>query len=115
VIPKIDYNVFYRAAQQMAPVCKPPLPTLPDSLEGLKLNWDNEGVHSFSNKPANECCDRDNENEIGKTPIKEIIHRIHTVLLDYHIMEGWIICPDTERKFTILKGIPNMILHEDEL
>lgn len=40
---------------------------------------------------------------------------IHHVLFNIHILEGFLICPDTGRKFSIKQGIPNMILHEDEL
>ena len=36
-------------------------------------------------------------------------------LFEIHIMEGILICPDTQREFPIKDGIPNMILHEDEL
>jgi multifunctional methyltransferase subunit TRM112 len=30
-------------------------------------------------------------------------------------VEGILLCPDTGRKFPIKDGIPNMILHEDEV
>ena len=89
-VKKLDYTVFYRAAQQIASLCQPPLPTLPESLGGVMGSDD--GVQ-----------------------IKETIQIIHSVLLDYHVVEGFLVCPDTKRKFTILQGIPNMILHEDEL
>mmetsp|Transcript_53873 Transcript_53873/g.65033 ORF Transcript_53873/g.65033 Transcript_53873/m.65033 type:complete len:135 (-) Transcript_53873:192-596(-) len=40
---------------------------------------------------------------------------LHTMLLDVHVIEGDLVCPDTGRKFPVKEGIPNMILHEDEL
>jgi multifunctional methyltransferase subunit TRM112 len=40
---------------------------------------------------------------------------IFCALFEIHVMEGVLICPDTQREFPIKDGIPNMILHEDEL
>jgi uncharacterized protein YbaR (Trm112 family) len=39
----------------------------------------------------------------------------HWLLFDLHIQEGILICPSTQRQFLIKDGIPNMILHEDEI
>ena len=44
-----------------------------------------------------------------------LIQTLHTILMDVHIVEGHLVCPDTGRKFPIKEGIPNMILHEDEV
>mmetsp|Transcript_5357 Transcript_5357/g.8456 ORF Transcript_5357/g.8456 Transcript_5357/m.8456 type:complete len:135 (-) Transcript_5357:161-565(-) len=44
-----------------------------------------------------------------------ILEALHQVLFDIHVIEGHLICPDTGRKFPIKDGIPNMILHEDEI
>ena len=43
------------------------------------------------------------------------IQAVHDVLSDFHIMEADMICPKCARKFPINKGIPNMLLHGDEL
>ncbi|CAD6217041.1 unnamed protein product [Miscanthus lutarioriparius] len=43
------------------------------------------------------------------------IRRIHHALLEVHVQEGSLVCPDTSRCFPINKGIPNMMLHEDEV
>jgi multifunctional methyltransferase subunit TRM112 len=43
------------------------------------------------------------------------IEALHQVLFNVHILEGELVCPDTGRKFPIKQGIPNMILHEDEI
>ena len=40
---------------------------------------------------------------------------LHFFLFDVHILDGMLQCPDTKRKFPIKDGIPNMILHEDEV
>lgn len=39
----------------------------------------------------------------------------HKLLLDVHVTEGALICPETGRRFPIHEGIPNMLLHEDEV
>ena len=36
-------------------------------------------------------------------------------ILQLEVMEGNLICPETGRKFPISKGIPNMLLNEDEV
>mmetsp|Transcript_24322 Transcript_24322/g.43982 ORF Transcript_24322/g.43982 Transcript_24322/m.43982 type:complete len:126 (-) Transcript_24322:127-504(-) len=45
----------------------------------------------------------------------ETMAQFHRVLFDIHVMEGHLICPDTGRRFPIKGGIPNMVLHEDEI
>ena len=40
---------------------------------------------------------------------------LHHILFEIHVMEGFLICPETGRKFPIRDGIPNMLLHEDEV
>ena len=46
---------------------------------------------------------------------EEEIEMLHKVLFDIHVLDGDLICPDTGRKFPIRDGIPNMVLHEDEI
>jgi multifunctional methyltransferase subunit TRM112 len=53
--------------------------------------------------------------ELGKELDDATISALHTILLDVHVLEGNLTCPDTGRKFPIKEGIPNMILHEDEV
>jgi multifunctional methyltransferase subunit TRM112 len=43
------------------------------------------------------------------------LEALYHVLFNIHIIEGELVCPDTGRKFPIKQGIPNMILHEDEI
>jgi len=45
----------------------------------------------------------------------EALKKIHHVLLEVHVMEGDLVCPESGRKFGIKEGIPNMLLHEDEV
>eukprot|EP00816_Leptocylindrus_hargravesii_P005847 CAMPEP_0196809118 /NCGR_PEP_ID=MMETSP1362-20130617/9089_1 /TAXON_ID=163516 /ORGANISM="Leptocylindrus danicus, Strain CCMP1856" /LENGTH=92 /DNA_ID=CAMNT_0042183699 /DNA_START=415 /DNA_END=693 /DNA_ORIENTATION=- len=46
---------------------------------------------------------------------EEVIEMLHKVLFDIHVLDGDLVCPDTGRKFPIRDGIPNMVLHEDEI
>ncbi|KAI5654824.1 hypothetical protein M9H77_32011 [Catharanthus roseus] len=45
---------------------------------------------------------------------EEFLRKFHHALLELHLEEGSLICPETGRKFPVNKGIPNMLLHEDE-
>ena len=40
---------------------------------------------------------------------------VHKLLFDIHVNKGYLICPESGRKFPINDGIPNMLLHEDEV
>ena len=51
----------------------------------------------------------------GDTIAEPILKAFHFFLFDVHVLEGTLQCPDTGRKFNIKNGIPNMILHEDEI
>ncbi|XP_078157166.1 multifunctional methyltransferase subunit TRM112 homolog A-like [Carex rostrata] len=46
---------------------------------------------------------------------EDFLRRFHHALLELHVEEGALVCPETGRKFPISKGIPNMLLHEDEV
>jgi multifunctional methyltransferase subunit TRM112 len=43
------------------------------------------------------------------------LRRIHHALLEIHVQQGALVCPESGRTFPIDKGIPNMMLHEDEV
>jgi multifunctional methyltransferase subunit TRM112 len=44
-----------------------------------------------------------------------VLVALHKILFDIHIIEGNLICPESGRKFPVKDGIPNMLLHEDEV
>ncbi|GAA0173271.1 hypothetical protein LIER_26925 [Lithospermum erythrorhizon] len=46
---------------------------------------------------------------------EEFLRKFHHALLELHLEEGSLVCPQTGRKFPVCKGIPNMLLHEDEV
>jgi len=43
------------------------------------------------------------------------LRQVHHAMLEIHVVEGALVCPDTGRRYPITNGIPNMLLHEDEL
>ena len=42
------------------------------------------------------------------------LHSFHHALLEVALEEGALICPETGRKFAVSKGIPNLLLNDDE-
>ena len=40
---------------------------------------------------------------------------LHHVLLEVHVEEGALICPESGHRFAITSGIPNMLLDEDKV
>lgn len=40
---------------------------------------------------------------------------VHDLVMDIHVMEGALVCPHCGRSYPVSKGIPNMLLKEDEL
>lgn len=97
LLPKINYKALLYAIQQISPLCateKIDIPELPDSIE----------VSSGEDGTLGTAC-------IDET----LLRKIHTMLFDVHVVEGHLVCPGTGRRFPITMGIPNMILHEDEI
>jgi len=48
-------------------------------------------------------------------PPQELLEKLHHSLFEIHVVKGALVCPETGRKFPIDDGIPNMLLHEDEI
>ncbi|KAK2659751.1 hypothetical protein Ddye_006284 [Dipteronia dyeriana] len=46
---------------------------------------------------------------------EDFLRKFHHAILELHLEEGALVCPQTGRKFPVNKGIPNMLLHEDEV
>ncbi|KAL6184748.1 PREDICTED: multifunctional methyltransferase subunit TRM112-like protein At1g22270 [Fragaria vesca subsp. vesca] len=55
------------------------------------------------------------EVEPSKLDSEEFLQKFHHALLELHLEEGALVCPETGRRFPVSKGIPNMLLHEDEV
>jgi multifunctional methyltransferase subunit TRM112 len=85
-LPKLDYAALVQAALQLS-TNLPDIPQLPTE------------------------CPRD----LGGDSDETLVNNLHRILFDIHVMEVALVCPDTGRRFPIKDGIPNMILHEDEI
>lgn len=44
-----------------------------------------------------------------------LLRQIHHILFEVHLIDGHLVCPESLRKFPVKDGIPNMLLHEDEV
>ncbi|MCO5597836.1 hypothetical protein L7F22_051920 [Adiantum nelumboides] len=85
----------------------------PDFLRHIfpKLEWKafRDAAHSLGVNNLPEQVDSDMLLD------EEFLHRFHHALLEVHLEEGALICPETGRRFPVSKGIPNMLLNEDEV
>lgn len=45
---------------------------------------------------------------------EEFLKQAHHILLEVDVIEGHLVCPESERKFPIKNGIPNMLLEDSE-
>lgn len=46
---------------------------------------------------------------------ESFLKEAHKAICEVEVMEGALICPDTNREFPIQKGVANMVLMEDEV
>jgi multifunctional methyltransferase subunit TRM112 len=44
----------------------------------------------------------------------DFLKSVHDLVMDIHVVEGALVCPNCARSYPIRKGIPNMLLREDE-
>ncbi len=79
----------------------------------LKLNWlvVKNGAHDMA---VSEIADVESISEAVLAD-EGLLRRIHHVLFEVNLIEGFLVCPESGRKFPVNDGIPNMLLHEDEI
>merc|ERR550525_335152 len=60
---------------------------------------------------------KDIPNKLEESMLEDdaFIGKCHHALMEVHVTDGYLICPESKRKFPIRDGIPNMLLREDEL
>ena len=46
---------------------------------------------------------------------ESFLKAVHDLVMDVHVLEGALVCPHCARSFPIKKGIPNMLLRDDEI
>ena len=90
LLPKINYPALTGAVTQISHHCEPPLPAIPEELD---VN-DDDRLRNLDDATVSS---------------------LHKVLFDVYLVEGFLICPGTGRRFPVKQRIPNMILHEDEI
>jgi multifunctional methyltransferase subunit TRM112 len=107
ILSKIDYGALCQARLQLLEHCATVTnqtnddlawrdwPQLPETLPETLLS-------------SNDTSESDSETTV-------LAAALFRWLFEIHVLEGWLVCPDTGREFPIKDGIPNMILHEDEL
>eukprot|EP00904_Undaria_pinnatifida_P007669 jgi/Undpi1/4031/HiC_scaffold_16.g07398.m1 len=76
-----------------------------------KLDWDalrQAAVALDAGELPDEVTEEMKEDE-------EVLRKVHHALMEVHLLEGELVCPETGRKFPVRQGVPNMLLHEDEI
>ncbi|XP_008325086.1 multifunctional methyltransferase subunit TRM112-like protein [Cynoglossus semilaevis] len=46
---------------------------------------------------------------------EDFLKKVHRAMLEVEVIEGCLQCPESGREFPISKGIPNMLLNEEEV
>ena len=80
-----------------------------------RLNYDAVVAASQQLSPKAECKLLELPAKLPADVDDELLQALHHVLFDVHLVEGFLICPASGRRFPVKDSIPNMILHEDEL
>ncbi|XP_065119911.2 multifunctional methyltransferase subunit TRM112-like protein isoform X1 [Paramisgurnus dabryanus] len=44
----------------------------------------------------------------------DFLRKVHRIMMEVEVIEGCLQCPESGREFPISKGVPNMLLNEDE-
>lgn len=76
-----------------------------------KLEWSAlvqaaDGLGHLQDLPAELVTDYENN--------EDFLRKVHRVLLEVEVLEGCLQCPESGREFPISRGVPNMLLNEDE-
>ncbi|KAM8940339.1 multifunctional methyltransferase subunit TRM112-like protein isoform 2-T2 [Pelodytes ibericus] len=54
------------------------------------------------------------ELQAGYEDDEEFLKKVHHVLLEVEVLEGALKCPESGTEFPITRGIPNMLINEEE-
>uniref|UniRef100_A0A0G4ICE5 Trm112p-like protein n=1 Tax=Chromera velia CCMP2878 TaxID=1169474 RepID=A0A0G4ICE5_9ALVE len=90
MLPKLEWAALVQTCHDVMP-----------QLQGEKA-----GEVSLMLPPSFSDSDRQDEN---------FLRALHHVLVEFHIMEAKLVCPECGREYPISKGIPNMLLQDDEV
>jgi len=82
-----------------------------------KLNWSalRSALVDISSCPSLQAMETaPAPNEEGQFE-EAFLRELHHALFEIHLQDGYLICPTSGRRFQVKDGIPNMLLHEDEV
>ncbi|KAK1947128.1 Multifunctional methyltransferase subunit TRM112 B [Phytophthora citrophthora] len=79
-----------------------------------KLDWSAFLVGAKALKLSDDLPEALPSAEEGATD-EDTLRKIHHALLEVHVKQGKLLCPESGRAFPIIDGIPNMLLNEDEV
>lgn len=72
---------------------------------------DIDNIRDFNGEVYVTNDNNDSNNSVSIEDLKVL----HHLLFEIHVMDGELVCPESGRLFSIKEGIPNMLLHEDEV
>ena len=85
----------------------------PDFVKNIMTRTDYDALRQAAS--ALKCPELPEKLDKDMMEDEKILRLLHHVLLECVVMEGHLVCPESGRKFPISKGIPNMLLDEDEV
>jgi multifunctional methyltransferase subunit TRM112 len=107
ILSKVDYDVLKEAYRQISGACNESNIEAPDLPETIPSRF----IAQNAIENVDEVVDESSYDDADIAVLNILFH----ALFEIHVIEGVLVCPDTGREFPIKDGIPNMILHEDEL
>ena len=84
-------------------------------LEALNSALTNLSLDTFSEDQLASLVAEQPEEGEEQERIEGIKQRLFHSLFEVHVISGFLVCPETGRKFPIEEGIPDMLLREDEI
>ncbi|KAG8437978.1 hypothetical protein GDO86_008604 [Hymenochirus boettgeri] len=76
-----------------------------------KLEW---GALVEAADSLGHASDLPRELETGYENNEEFLRKVHHALLEVEVIEGALKCPESGTEFRITRGIPNMLINEEE-
>lgn len=109
VLPKLNYPALVQSINDIR-----------NKTSSNSMSEENKAIFAEAPYIPSECPlqqqnSEEGEEEDNNNISESVLKALHFFLFDVHVIEGCLICPDTGRRFPIKDGIPNMILHEDEV
>merc|ERR1712203_186675 len=46
---------------------------------------------------------------------EDLMKKLHHAMFEIEVQEGNLVCPESQRKYPVMRGIPNMLLTEEEV